>query len=80
MVDSVSRNRVHFTYYPSPPFPVRDVVLLPGLLPILSRSPDFSSRLRDKIWEWPGNEANSCAQQTKVACTCTCSVTIDHDT
>ena len=29
-----STNRVHVTYQPSPPFPVRDVVLLPGLLPI----------------------------------------------
>ena len=34
MVDSVSTNRVHVTYWPSPPFPVRDVVLIPGLLPI----------------------------------------------
>ena len=29
----------------SPPFPIRDIVLVPG---------PFS---RDKIWEWPGNEA-----------------------
>ena len=30
----------------------------PGHSQILSRSfPNFSPRLRDKIWEWPGNEA-----------------------
>ena len=34
VVDTVSMNRVHVTYWPSPPFPVRDVVLIPGLLPI----------------------------------------------
>ena len=33
---------------PSPPFPVHDVVLVPGILPI------FFPWLRDKIWEWPG--------------------------
>ena len=32
MVDLVSTNRVHIMYEPSPPFPVRDVVLIPGLL------------------------------------------------
>ena len=31
MVDSISTNRVHVTYIPSHPFPVRDVVLIPGL-------------------------------------------------
>ena len=35
----------------SPPFPVRDVVLVPG-----RPSPDFSPRLQDKIREWPGDE------------------------
>ena len=35
-MDSVSTNRVHVTYWPSP---------------------DFSPRLRDKIWEGPGDEA-----------------------
>ena len=33
---------------PSPPFPVHDVVMVPGLLLIF---------LEDKIWEWPENEA-----------------------
>ena len=43
-------NRVHITHYLSPPFLVRDVVLVQAF----SR---FSPRLRDKIWEWPGDEA-----------------------
>ena len=38
MVDSVSTNRVHVTYWPSPPFPVRDVVLITGLLLIFLHS------------------------------------------
>ena len=37
-------------YAPNPPFSFRDVVLAPNLL-------DFSPRLRNKIWEWPGDEA-----------------------
>ena len=31
----------------------------------------FSSQLRDKIWEWPGNEASK-GQGTKGYSTCTC--------
>ena len=38
------------THVTDRPFPVRDVVLVPG-----RPSPDFSPRLRDKIWEWPGD-------------------------
>ena len=34
MVDSVSTNRVHITYWPNSPFPVCDVLLIPGLVPI----------------------------------------------
>jgi len=30
-------------------------------------SPDFSPRLRDKIWEWPGDEATKL--QLKLQCT-----------
>ena len=33
------------------------LALSPGHSQILSRSPDFSPRLREKIWEWPGDEA-----------------------
>ena len=32
---------------------------LPGHSQILSRSPEYSSRLQDKIWEWPGDEAST---------------------
>ena len=32
MVDSVSINRVHVTYWPSPRSSVRDVILIPGFL------------------------------------------------
>ena len=45
---------------PSPPFPVRDVVLIPG------PSPDYFPRLRDKIWEWPGDEATQQLQVVHV--------------
>ena len=43
MVDSVSTNRVHVTYWPSPLFPVCDVVLIPGLLPIFLHGCDIKS-------------------------------------
>ena len=43
MVDSVSTKRVRVTYWPSPPFPVRDVVLIPGLLPIFLHSCEIKS-------------------------------------
>ena len=43
MVGSVSTNRVHITYWPSPPFPVHDVVLLPGLLPIFLHGCEIKS-------------------------------------
>ena len=63
MVDSVD---------PSPPFPVCDVVLILGLLHSCPRPfPDFSPRLRDKIWEGPGDEAIGkvgFAQSVTVAC------------
>ena len=35
-------------------FPVRDVP-----------SPDFSPRLRDKIWNWPGDEATQPSEQAR---------------
>ena len=39
--------------------------LVPGPLPDVISQPwrkkdDFSPQLRDKIWEWPGNEASVC--------------------
>ena len=43
-VDSVCTNRVHY---------FRSVTYFDP-----RPSPDFSPRLRDKIWEWPGNEAS----------------------
>ena len=43
MVESVSTNRVHVTYWPSPLFPVCDVVLIPGLLPIFLHGCDIKS-------------------------------------
>ena len=43
MVDSVSTNQVHITYKPSPPFPVRDIVLIPGLLPIFLHGCEIKS-------------------------------------
>ena len=38
-------------YKPSPPFLGRDVAMIPG------PSPNFSPRLQDKIWQWPGDES-----------------------
>ena len=32
------------------------VASFPGHSQILSRNSEFSTQLRDKIWEWPGNE------------------------
>ena len=43
MVDSVSTNRVHVTHKPSPPFPVHDAVLIPGLLPIFLHGCEIKS-------------------------------------
>ena len=43
MVDSVSTNRVHSKYWLSPPFPVRDVVLITGLLPIFLHGCEIKS-------------------------------------
>ena len=38
----------------------------PGHSQILSRSSvEFSPWLRDKIWEWPGNEAKTCLLRTR---------------
>ena len=57
MVDSVSTNRVHITYWLSPPFPVCDVVLIPGLLLIFLHSCDTKSgsglgtRLRGSLYQ-----------------------------
>ena len=61
MVDSVSTNRVHQS------FPVRDIVLH-SFDP--RPSPDFSPRLQDKIWEWPGDEGMSAPQTICVQTTC----------
>ena len=43
IVDSVSTNQVHITYCPRPPFPVRDVVLITGLLPIFLHGCEIKS-------------------------------------
>ena len=82
MVDSVSTNRVHVTYWPSPPFPVRDIVLLPGLLPIFSYGCEIKSgrglgtRLQNSC-EWVTTKkiwfcGDSLTEVTKFACTCRC--------
>ena len=36
-------HRVHITYQPSPPFPVHDVVMVPGLLPIFFHGCEIKS-------------------------------------
>ena len=43
MVDTVSTNQVRIMYEPSPPFPVREIVLIPGLLPIFLYSCEIKS-------------------------------------
>ena len=43
MVDSVSTNWVHVTYWPSPPFPVHDIVLIPGFLLIFLHGCEIKS-------------------------------------
>ena len=43
MVDTVSTNQVRIMYEPSPPFPVREIVLIPGLLPIFLHSCEIKS-------------------------------------
>ena len=58
----------------SPPFPVRDIVLIPG------PSPDFSPRLQDKIWELPGDKARLIAQHLWFAfCHCSCTRVWDQE-
>ena len=42
------------------------VVSSPGHSQILSRSHDFSPWLRDKIWEWPVDEATAGVHQIQV--------------
>ena len=36
---------------------LEEASLVPRLLPDFISQPGFSPRLRDKIWEWPGDEA-----------------------
>ena len=52
MVDSVSANRVYVTYYIT-----KSTISGPWHSNDPRPSPDFFPRLRDKIWEWPGDEA-----------------------
>ena len=52
------RGHVAIIAKPSPHYVLTESTISSPRRSIAPRpSPDFSPRLRDKIWEWPGNEA-----------------------
>ena len=73
MVDSVSTNWVHVTYWPSPPFPACDIVLIPGLLLIFlhgCKGPGDEARTILATTEWQnsgiGTEDRWCYTQEEL--------------